>query len=152
MLWLCAYFGIFCQKMVSTLQFCALFCKIQVVRGEPKKQTNKQLKTILTKCKNQVCSVNRKPPNFRVDLFGSANSWVESACFAAFKYPVKPTTYYIGYRGSMNVDPSKKIVAHLILLDGNFHLLVCKTVHIPPGPKKVGSSRIFRPLFCLALL
>ena len=40
----------------------------------------------------------------------------------------------------MNVAPSKKIVAHLILLDGNFHSLVCKTVHVPPGPKKVGSS------------
>ena len=31
-------------------------------------------------------------------------------------------------------EPPKEFVSHL--LDGHVHLFVCKTIHVPPGPKK----------------
>ena len=90
--------------------------QIQIVPGEP--NISKQRKTIATDCTHQLCLVNIKPPNFRVNLLGSANSWIESGCLWRVKpihFPVTPETYYIGYWGLM--DPPKKCVYRIFGMD-----------------------------------
>jgi len=88
-----------CWKVASTLQFCTQYYKYRSYLVNQK--VHKQLRTNPTSCKSQLCLI------FWVDLFGSTNSWVESACLVAYKgirFPV-PKTYYMGYRGL--IGPSK---------------------------------------------
>ena len=89
---------------------------------------------------SRTCFVYRKPPKFRVDLFGQL--LVGKFMFVAYTFSGKTQNILHWIFGPCG-QPKKVSVCVCVcaahLLDGLFQLLVCKTSHVSPGTKNLRS-------------